>query len=64
MDVLRACIPQSRGVFKQGCTRFGTSSGQAEGTWCVCGEDLCNSTEKVYAHILLVLLSCVFIVFQ
>ena len=41
VDVLRACRPQSQGVFKRNCARF--SSSQAEGTWCVCGRELCNS---------------------
>ncbi|KAE9550740.1 hypothetical protein FO519_006041 [Halicephalobus sp. NKZ332] len=40
-DVLRACLPRSKGVFKQLCTDFVSS--QAHGTWCVCGDDLCNS---------------------
>lgn len=42
VDVLRACLPRSKGVFKQVCTRFASS--QAEGTWCVCDNDLCNES--------------------
>jgi len=40
VDVLRACLPRSRGVFKELCTAF--SSNQALGSWCVCGYDGCN----------------------
>lgn len=40
VDVLRACLPRSRGVFKTVCSDF--ASKQAHGTWCVCDRDLCN----------------------
>ena len=58
-DVLRACLPRSKGVFKQLCTDF--VSGQAYGTWCVCGDDLCNSAPFKSTTLLSILSMIVFL---
>uniref|UniRef100_A0A0N5AKK8 UPAR/Ly6 domain-containing protein qvr n=1 Tax=Syphacia muris TaxID=451379 RepID=A0A0N5AKK8_9BILA len=46
MDILRACLPRSKGVFKQTCTDFVSS--QAAGTWCVCSGNKCNSSPAMF----------------
>lgn len=47
-DVLRACLPQSRDVFKEDCVPF--TSRVAYGSWCTCGRDSCNSASRFHSN--------------